>query len=125
MRVLKQIDFSKRVYVYFNLHKMVWSVKQSGIVVAHAEKLHLRSCRFLVAPAGNALVRKTGKKEVHAGVSGYLVKDVEAFRDVDVTYNPFKYTSFVRKDNKAPIKVADSVYMDCTEGRVVTAKNVR
>ena len=42
------IDKNKRVYVYFNLHKKVWSVRQGGKVVSHTKHIMLKDARFLV-----------------------------------------------------------------------------
>ena len=69
------VDYSKRAYVYWNLRRKVWSVAQAGIVVDHAGSLSLRECKFLVGTKGRDRVRREGKKNVHAGVSGYLYKD--------------------------------------------------
>jgi len=66
----REIDEKKRVFVYFNLHKKVWSVRQSGKVVGHTEHIMLKDCRFLVGKKGRERVIREGKKNVHAGVSG-------------------------------------------------------
>ena len=42
------IDKNKRVYVYFNLHKKVWSVRQAGKVVDHTKSIMLKDCKYLV-----------------------------------------------------------------------------
>ena len=33
----KKIDRSKKVEVYFNLHKKCWSVRQAGVPVVHTD----------------------------------------------------------------------------------------
>ena len=53
------IDPNKRVYVYFNLHKKVWSVRQSGKVVEHTKDIMLKDCRFLVSKAGQEKERRS------------------------------------------------------------------
>ena len=119
------IDYSKRVYVYWNLHRKLWSVRQSGLIVDHAHLLSLRDCKFLVGKAGQARVRREGKKNVHAGVSGYLLTDPcsvdrmvwNGFYDkqVWVMYNPYKHDTFVERtgvcDDQHPIPVYRADYV--------------
>ena len=54
----KTIDRTRRVYVYFNLHKKVWSVRQDGKVVEHTKHIKLKDARFLVGKAGREKVRR-------------------------------------------------------------------
>jgi hypothetical protein len=61
----------KRSQVYFNLHKRCFSVQQGGKVYAHADGVMLENVRFNVSKAGQRKVRETGRKNVHARVSGY------------------------------------------------------
>jgi len=61
----------KRSQVYFNLHKRCFSVQQGGRVYAHADGVLLENVRFNVSKAGQRKVRKTGRKNVHARVTGY------------------------------------------------------
>ena len=90
------IDKTKRVYVYFNLHRKCFSVRQGTRVVAHTNQLCLKDVKYLVQPAGRAKVLKEKKKNVHAGLSGYYVERVPVPAvSFDVTYNPYKYDSFV------------------------------
>ena len=111
------IDYDKRLYVYWNLHKKTWSVRQSGKIVGHSDLVFLKDCRFLVGKAGQERVRREGKKNVHAGVSGYLAMNAEFYnavyhntdRDCFVMYNPYKHDTFVQRtgvcDDKYPIPV--------------------
>ena len=110
------IDYDKRLYVYWNLHKQTWSVRQSGKIVGHTNVIYLKDCRFLVGKAGQARVRSEGKKNVHAGVSGYLAMNAEFCNanynkdgDCFVMYNPYKHDTFVQRtgvcDDKYPIPV--------------------
>ena len=111
------INYDKRLYIYWNLHKKLWSVKQSGKVLTHTDYIHLKDCRFLVGKAGQERVRREKKKNVHAGVSGYLamnaeVPTFEADRDCFVMYNPYKHDTFIQRtgicDDKYPIPVTES-----------------
>ena len=56
------IDRNRRVYVYYNLHRKIWSVRQSGNRVEHHKNICLRDVRYLVQPAGRKRVLKTGVK---------------------------------------------------------------
>ena len=111
------IDLKKRVYVYFNLHKKVWSVRQSGRVVKHCTHILLSDCRYLVGEAGRVKVLKEKKKNVHAGISGYVVNGsiprIPAYSE-EVTYNPYKYTSFVGEDED-PVAASDYAELTCTK----------
>ena len=90
-----------RSNVYYNLHKKCYSVREQGLVADHVDSIVLKDCRFNVAPAGQAKVRRTGVKNVHATVSGIIrfqmEKYFEEYGDFEsITYNPFKYDTFVR-----------------------------
>ena len=119
----------KRVQVYYNIRRGDYSVRQSGRVIDHVDRIVLRDCRFNVAPAGRDKVRATGVKNVHATVSGYIVSNKSApwhlraarrltsglrndFIDF-VSYNPFKYDQFV--------KITSNGYDGCYADAVSTA----
>jgi len=100
------IDTTKKVFVYKNLHKDCWSVKQDGLVKAHATEIELWDCAFLVNKAGRERVLKEKRKNVHAGISGYIDHlGMSAYGSVGVavTYNPYKYETFVVKETEKPI----------------------
>jgi len=111
------IDPKKRVYVYFNLHKKVWSVRQSGRVVEHTKNIMLKDCRFLVSEAGRKRVLREKKKNVHAGVSGYVVDSIPEYKvysEAKITYNPYKHKGFVAiNDPYEIVEYADYVQMEC------------
>jgi len=115
----------KKVFVYYNLHKHKWSVKdvKTGRVIGHYYDVSLYNAKFKVSEAGRARVLKEKRKNVHAGVEGYLTKDVLA-RKMDgtilwesqserhaVTYNPYKYDTFVTVADEEPIHKAYFVRM--------------
>ena len=90
-----------RSNVYYNLHKKCYSIREQGLVADHVDSIVLKDCRFNVAPAGQAKVRRTGVKNVHATVSGIIrfqmEKYFEEYGDFEsITYTPFKYDTFVR-----------------------------
>ena len=92
----------RKVFVYYNLHKHVWSVKcwETKRVIAHVENIVLANATYKVSQAGRKRVLKEKRKNVHAGVMGtilgfYNIDDLKSFNEV--TYNPYKYDSFVYK----------------------------
>ena len=125
MKKLKQldprykIDESRKVFVYKNLHKDCWSIKQDGLVKAHTTDLCLFDCSFRVNKKGREKVLEQKRKNVHAGISGYIedrlgvidARNPYYYKYKLATYNPYKYTSFVRIDNKEPVFWSSSVRM--------------
>ena len=106
----------KRVYVYRNLHKNCWSVRQSGKVIEHTNNIMLKDCRFLVSKAGRKRVLLEKKKNVHAGVSGYVVDSIPEYKiysEAKLAYNPYKHKGFVAvNDPYEIVEWADYVQME-------------
>lgn len=96
-----EIDESKKVEVYYNLHRKCLSVRQSGKVVGHVDSIELHSAEFVVREAGRQRVLREKVKNVHAFVRGYLVQlqHVPNYAGCSgvksATYNPYKYSKFV------------------------------
>ncbi len=85
-----------RVFVYFNLHKKCFSIKalegdRKGRVVAHSNTVLLESCKFKVSEAGRQRVLSMVGRQV--------------------TYNPYKYSSFIIKATEQSVDRADVVGM--------------
>jgi hypothetical protein len=109
------IKKDRPVYVYKNLHKDCWSVKQHGLVKAHipaGEPVAMWDCYFHVDVKGREKVIKEQRKNVHAFVKGYLQEfchlDTNG-KEVEVTYNPYKYETFVDKSDESFVYYADEV----------------
>lgn len=109
-----------KVFVYFNLHKKVFSVKalegsMKGRVIAHENALTLHDVTFKVSQAGRQRVLRERKKNVHAGVVGQWYGSIDSHirdtNDIAVTYNPYKYDSFVLRDDEVPIHWATNAYL--------------
>ena len=107
-----------KVFVYFNLHRKCWSVKalegpSKGRVIMHTLSLLLTGCAFKVSEAGRQRVLKERRKNVHAGVVGYLCEDNVCVGGdvVAVSYNPYKAGHFYAKDTGAAVYSADVVQM--------------
>ena len=116
-----QINPAKPVFVYKNLHKDCWSVKQDGLVKLHTNDITLYDCEFKVSKVGRYRVLKEKRKNVHAGVRGYIEHWVGGIGKMSweechstaeaVTYNPYKYKTFVFKGNEEPITSSTAVKM--------------
>lgn len=107
-----------KVFVYYNLHKKCWSVKSlegstKGKVISHTDQIVLKDATFKVSQAGRNRVLKEQRKNVHAGVIGYTTTVYNALniKEIRVTYNPYKYDSFVNMDDETPIFNANNVLM--------------
>jgi hypothetical protein len=70
----------------------------------------LRNCKLKVSQAGRQRVLREQKKNVHAGVEGTLEDAYYSYLfAVPVTYNPYRYDSFVLAGTKDPVYNADVV----------------
>ena len=97
-----------KVFVYFNLHKKLFSIKamegeNKGKVIGHSPAVVLDNVKFKVSN--------------RAGVVGHLneqgIRLVLATRDLTtkVTYNPYLYESFVNADTFEPVLAADTALL--------------
>ena len=104
-----------KAFVYFNLHKKMWSVRVDGKVMHHVNQILLKDCKLKVSKAGNARVRAEGRKNVHAGVLGTVVgmESLVMLPDGEsqqVTYNPYKMDTFQTMDG-SPVHTAGHVFL--------------
>ena len=124
------------VFVYRNLKNGKWSVRctQTNRVICHAKEVQLANCSFVVNEAGRQRVLETQEKNVHAGVVGVLEAFVafEPASDFDayllfelgcreVTYNPYKYTSFVDAQTEEAVATSGLVQL-MSDKRVLYSK---
>ena len=105
-----------KVFVYFNLHRKLFSVKalegpDKGKVISHTTYLWLKDVTFKVSEAGRQRVLREKRKNVHAGVVGNISAD--AWDDMllqddpkQITYNPYRFSSFVDKEDLEPVRHA-------------------
>lgn len=107
-----------KVFVYFNLHKRTWSIRalegpRKGLVIGHSDTVLLRNAQGKVSQAGRERVLREGRKNVHAGIVGTLVHTGREgfFPGLEVTYNPYKFETFVYKDTHAPFEGAQYAYL--------------
>lgn len=105
-----------KVFVYYNLHKHLWSVKalegpNKGRVVARDEMVTLKDVRAKVSEAGRQRVLKEQRKNVHAGLVGTWVANHPMDSDRihralvgtgrAISYNPYKGPFFYHKDDES------------------------
>ena len=125
-----RIKKDRPVYVYKNLHKDCWSIKQHGLVKAHIPKdrsVGLWDCYFHVDIKGREKVLQEKRKNVHAFVRG----DITVFDDFDpdyhpnyldytlVMYNPYKFDTFVDVYDTSPIRTAKRAFLRLQPSMVV------
>lgn len=121
-----------KVEIYYNLNKHILSVRQKGIVIKHTPAAEVFNAKFVVQPAGRKRVLREKRKNVHAfirGTAGRLSKTILSQmlgrkykvqgNWVRVTYNPYKYNSFVEADTGEPIHESAHVVIS---GRIVYAQ---
>lgn len=105
------------VDVYWNLHRHTFSVRsrESRLVVHHTDAIVLTGATFRVSTAGRLRVLSEGRKNVHAFVGGAWDGGLTAAsltgRLEQVTYNPYKLETFVRKASGEPIFEAPFVLL--------------
>ncbi len=102
-------DCEKPVFLYRNLNgdeKHLYSLKQGGLVVGHTNRMVLTDVAFRVSKAGQARVRRTKTKNVHAYIVGKIAKKgamgsdgLDAHRwPVKVEYNPYRDRGFMWRE---------------------------
>ena len=120
-----------RVEVYRNLHNGMWSVRdcKTGRVVDHVDDIIIANPTFVVQPAGRKKVLEQKRKNVHAFVRGEAIEKtsrdrllvsllLSSYKQAEVTYNPYKYDSFVRKADETPVRQEAWAHL---QGSTVTA----
>lgn len=115
----RSITIGEQVIVYRNLRNGKWSIKsvESKLVLGHADEVVIIDAEYYVNESGRQRVLATKEKNVHAGVTGEFV-DPSLYGEVnrsvmeEVTYNPYKYESFVRVADESKIENHKMVYLD-------------
>ena len=113
-----KLDESKKVFVYKNLHKDCWSIKQDGLVKAHTDNVTLYNVMMKVNQRGRERTIREQRKNVHAGISGYLSAkffsdvwdDISEDELIEITYNPYKHETFVQVETGEPVYEAKAVF---------------
>lgn len=119
-----------KVFVYFNLHRKCFSIKalegvNKGRVVAHSDKVLVFDATFKVSEAGRQRVLRERKKNVHAGVVGHWIGSIDdeltieriVYNGTPITYNPYKYNTFVHLYGEHPIETGRLVALTVSENK--------
>jgi hypothetical protein len=96
----------------------------------YADYVKLKDVEFRVRQGGKEKVRSEKRKNVHAFVIGELIeyseypsKDLPApSSDKVITYDPYKYDSFVFKNNEEPVFRANEIDMINSKDKVFLIK---
>jgi hypothetical protein len=119
-----------KVMVYYNLHKHTFSISRNGRVIAHADYVKLTDVEFRVRQGGREKVVREKSKNVHSFVIGTLMDyckypcenlPSEPNSNI-VTYNPYKYNSYVIKDTEEPIYRAGEVELINLRNKIFITK---
>ena len=130
-----RIKKNRPVYVYKNLHKDCWSIKQHGLVKAHvprSESVAMWDCYFHVDIKGREKVLREKRKNVHAFVCGeWDQKEYRSFKDMmlwrKVSYNPKRDDFFMVQQFSDPTKYKEldrnmtyAVALETENGKPIT-----
>ena len=109
-REVKKGEYSK---CYFNLHKHLFSMKQSGLVVLHSEGIKLTEVKFTVNEKDRQRVLAEGRKNVHAFVNGNYRGIAERVPEgyKQAYYNPHKLSTFIDKESGKELTEASEVVL--------------
>jgi hypothetical protein len=112
----------KEVRVYRNLRNKLLSVqakvKGSWLVIGHTNSINLCAPRFVVSKAGRDRVIREQRKNVHAFVIGTVTDETigEGCAVRQVTYNPYRFDSFVEAENLHQVDCAQLASISITTG---------
>ena len=103
-----------KVDIYLNLHNRLWSVKnrKTGRVIFHSDRVAVSDVTFIVQKSGRNRVLKEKQKNVHAFVRGTLCSVPDYITGSEITYNPYKFSSFVTMNDFSPVVSADIVVLN-------------
>lgn len=123
-----------KVFIYWNFHKKLFSVRYKGRVIAHVKRFLVKDAELKVSEAGRQRVLREKCKNVHAGVYGHIVAALQVesrYKEAvnippwddsaesesyvvredggRVSYNPYENDSFTL-DGFEPVHTAKTVY---------------
>ena len=120
----KEAPTGQRVFVYYNLHLHVWSVKaldgpNKGRVIAHCKDLTLKDVTPKVSESGRQRVLREKRKNVHAGLMGeWIALEYPYVHTASITYNPYRSASFTYLHEERVFTGSKMVHMIGREVRV-------
>lgn len=105
----RELKNGDKIEVYRNLHKNAFSVKnkKSNLVVAHGDKFIVINPTGIVNEKGRQRVISEKRKNVHAHIEGdyfsVIFKEIHLDDWIEITYDPYKYDSFVYANSKKEV----------------------
>lgn len=118
----RTIEQGQVVEVYRNLHNGLLSIRdyKTKHVLAHCETVELQGVQFKVSQNGRERVLKEKRKNVHAYAVGRYMGNPEQFSGTSlITYNPYKYKTFVNASTGQAVALADYAFLS-KNGMIVT-----
>jgi len=109
----------EKVDVYWNLHRNCYSVRArtgSRRVIAHTDHVVLSDVQLVVKQSGRNRVLKELRKNVHAVLRGTWGGDM-GDNMVAITYDPYKYPTFVKRDSEQMILFSPIVVGSIIDGK--------
>ena len=110
-----------RLYRNINRDGVWYSVLQKGLVRGHTKLLTIVNAKFIINKSGQDRVRRTGIKNVHAYVEGFLSLVTELNLPIRVKYDPYKNSGFIAHFNKQTVICRANVVTIGEEGIFCTA----
>lgn len=128
----RRINYKRPVLLYRNVRRVKgrwYSIRQNGLVVAHATRLCLKDCRFLINEAGRKQMKKRGEKTVHAFIEGVITgsgmgctaKDAQEALPVKVAYDPKKDERFHSEGFTRDFEIKSAEFVAISERGVFAA----
>lgn len=104
----REINRSEEVEVYRNLNNKCFSIRQNGLVIAHADGFTIDNVKTKISETGRQRVLKEKRKNVHATIIGENVKKADNLilnsnSFDELYYNPYELDSFINKKTGEPI----------------------
>lgn len=110
----RELDFGKEVYVYRCLNRKghVYSIKQSGYVVAHTTDITLMDVKFIVNASGKKKAIETKQRNVHAFIKGMISPYIYFTTPTKITYHPFNECGFHIYSTKEGLTTSNKVIIN-------------
>lgn len=114
------LEENKKVEVYFNLHKKMFSIRdfKTKIVITHLDELNLKNVVFKVNQKGRERVLKEKRKNVHAYLIGdfTLKEENDSSNFKEAYYNTYKTKEFIDKESSQELRQAS--FVKCFDKRI-------
>lgn len=113
------LDPNRPVRVFKNWRLGCWNIMQDGLLRASARQLRLVQVEFRVRESGRQRALARGRRNVHAYAIGWLAAQVPTGQPGDlgsahareVTYDPWRHSSFVDRASGEPVySAADALF---------------